>query len=733
MQPTPRSSAAVDIIRLRPQTLNPGQFYFVQVLNALKDAGGQNLVAAQQFSFQVANVPQPDTVAPRVIALSPANGATGIGINAQVHARFDEPISPLTVGVALEQTAIGSVFWSDNNREVRFVRHAPYEPNTQVTESVAGAQDFGGNAVDGTLTSTTFTTGAAADTAASNQFELITAGSAVPVNAALRLRFAEALDPVSVNTGTIQVKDTTLNANVPIAVTLEPDGSTVTVVPTNPWALGRDFDVRAIGVRDLAGNQTGAFLSRGFTSALTPDVTPPAVSVFSIPDSATGIPTNATVQVRFTESIDAMTLGGTVLSRDGAPQPATLLLSGDRRTVTFKLIQPLLGNAIHALTVSGVRDLAGNVAADRALTFTTAASLDTVVPTFVSRTPTLNATGVPRNTQIALQMNDRVNAVIATTADVMTLTPVGSSQPVAGTVSLSPDARTIQFVPAQPLAANQQYSFRAQDAEDLGGNHFTIAWSFTTGAAADATPPQVTLQSIADGATAVPVNGRVVLQFDSALAERCVNGQTVQLSSGGITVAGTLTLNVDRTRLTFAPQTPLATNTAYTLRLQGVCDLAGNVVANFTVGFTTSGNASPDTTPPTVQFTPTNGSNNVPVTTAVTFTFNEPLDVTTLAGGLRVGITSPATEIAGTLSVNNNVVTFTPLGPLPGNKGISVQVNGVTDLAGNTTGAAALFTTGAAGDVTAPQLLSVSPIDQSVDVPPGAPIVVISRRRSIRR
>jgi hypothetical protein len=712
------------IIRLRPQALlNPGKFYFVEVLNTLKDAGGQNVALGALFSFQVANVTQPDTVAPRVIALGPVNGATGVGINAQVHARFDEPINPMTLGLSLEQTAIGSVFWSDNNREVRIVRHAPYEPSTQVTESVAAAQDFAGNAVDAALTSTTFTTGAAADISASSDFELITTGATVPVNAALRLQFAELVDPVSVNTGTIQVKDLTLNANVPIAVTLEPNGSTVTVVPASPWAIGRTFEVRAVGVRDLAGNQTGASFSRQFSTALVPDVTPPAVTVFSIPDGATGIPTNATVQVRFSEAIDTLTLGGVVLSRNGVPLPATRLFSGDRRTVTFKLIQPLLANAIHTLTVSGVHDLAGNAAVDRTLTFTTGPSFDTVAPTFVSRTPTINATGVPRNTQIALQMNDRVNAVVV--ADVVTLKATGSSQPIPGTASLTPDARTIQFVPAQPLAANQQYTFTAQDAEDLGGNHFTIAWSFTTSAVADATPPQVTLQSIADGATAVPVNGRVVLQFDSALAERCVNGETVQLSSGGVTVAGVLTLSTDRTRLTFTPQTPLATNTAYTLRLQGVCDLAGNIIANRSVGFTTSGNATPDTTPATVQITPANGATNVSVTTTVRFVFNEPVDVTTLASGLHVSISSPTTEIAGSLSVDGNNVTFTPFAPLPGNKGISVQVNGVTDLAGNATGFAVAFTTGPAGDVTAPQLLSVSPADQSVGVPVGAPIVLL--------
>ncbi len=353
------------IIRLRPQaTLTPGRNHVLQILSSLKDTGGQSLVTGQVQSFQVSSVAQPDTVAPRVLALGPANGATGIGMNAQVHARFDEPVSPLTLGVALEQTAIGSVVWSDNNRDVRFL-DAPYEPGTQVTESVASAQDFASNPVEGPLTSTTFTTGTAADKFAGGELELSPQGTNVPVNAALRLRFAEAVDPVSVHAGSIEVRDTNVSAIVPIAVTLEPDGRTVTVVRINPWALGRDFQVRAQAVRDLAGNPTGAAVTRVFSTGLVADVTPPAVTTFSFPDGATGVPTNAAVQVRFDEPIDALSLDSVVLSRNGSPLAATFLLSGDRRTISFKLVQPLLGNAVHLLTVSGVRDLGGNVAPDR--------------------------------------------------------------------------------------------------------------------------------------------------------------------------------------------------------------------------------------------------------------------------------------------------------------------------------------------------------------------------------
>ena len=434
------------------------------------------------------------------------------------------------------------------------------------------------------------------------------------------------------------------------------------------------------------------------------------------------MPTNAVVQVLFNEPLDDTHLDGVTLRRNGVPEPATLQLSGDRRTITFKLLQPLAASSSYVLSASGVRDLAGNVlATDHAVSFTTETGVDALQPTVSSTTPASNATGVPRNTLIEIRYSEPMNAV-SLTPETVTLRNNTTSLLVPGSVSVSPDGRTLRFTPPQPLAANQLYVLQASNTTDLAGNIFSAVLSFTTGAASDATPPQVLLQSIADGAAGIAVNGRIVLQFDSALAAPCVNSQSVQLLTGGVTVAGTITLSADRTRLTFAPQSALATNTSYTLRLQGLCDAAGNVSTTFTTGFVTSSNATPDTVAPTVTMVPAPNSTNVPVTTAVTLTFSEPVDVTTL--GAAIHVNTAGTDIAGTLTVNGNVVTFTPLNPFPGARTITVQSGGVTDLAGNAGGSTFNFTTGAAGDVTAPQLLSVSPADGLIDVGVGTPIVL---------
>lgn len=712
------------VLRVRPQVpLGPNALHTLQLQPTIRDLNGQTLGATAPFNFRSSTIDVPDTVAPHVLAMSPPSGAQGVGINAQIHARFDEPINPFTVGLTPQQATFSSVLWSDNYRDVRLVRFSPYAPATQVTESVAGAEDFSANVATGP-DSTTFTTGANVDVAAERSLVMSPpAGTGnVPVNAIVRVLYPEPVDPITVNSSALTVKDITTNQFLSMNLQLETDGRTVTLVPTSAYPLGRTLNVNSPGVRDLSGNPLFDFIGATFGTGLTADTQPPALIAFSIPDQASAVPTNALVQVLFDEPLDSSHVDGIALRRNGVPVPATLQFSGDRRTVTFKLLQTLTANSSYVLSVSDVRDLAGNVLpADRAVSFTTETGVDALQPTVTSTTPAQNATGVPRNTLIEIRYSERMNAVSMTSQGVF-LRNTTTSQLLSGTISLLPDARTLRFTPAQLLAANQTYQLQANETTDIAGNAFSTSFSFTTGAVSDATAPQVLLQSIANGAAGIAVNGRIVLQFDSPLAASCVNSQSVQLLTGGSTVAGTITLSPDRTRLTFAAQAPLATNTSYTLQLQGLCDTVGNVTPTFTTGFVTSNSATPDTAGPTVTMVPAPNSTNVPVTTAVALTFNEPIDVTTLATAIHVS--TSGTDIAGTLLVNANTVTFTPVNPFPGGKSINVQSGGVTDLAGNSGGASFNFTTGAAGDVTAPQLLSVSPADGSIDIGPSTPIVL---------
>ncbi len=128
------------------------------------------------------------------------------------------------------------------------------------------------------------------------------------------------------------------------------------------------------------------------------------------------------------------------------------------------------------------------------------------------RTPANGATNVPLNTVIEARFNERISPVSVSDASVRLYDGVTGLFP-AGTTSVSADGLTVRFVPAAPLVPNRLYYFYTTYStyvEDLAGNRFNQTTSFTTGSSAVTSVPQLTLQSVANGATGIPVNGRLI-------------------------------------------------------------------------------------------------------------------------------------------------------------------------------------------------------------------------------
>jgi len=108
----------------------------------------------------------------------------------------------------------------------------------------------------------------------------------------------------------------------------------------------------------------------------------------------------------------------------------------------------------------------------------------------------------------------------------------------------------------------------------------------------------------------VPLNTTIVIVFSEPIAGGTVNGSTIRLVSDGHEVAGQLVLAVDRLRVEFRPDRPLAARKDYTLEVAtGVSDLDGDRLEQaVTVDFATeSAQALVDSvavSPPTLTVTP---------------------------------------------------------------------------------------------------------------------------------
>jgi hypothetical protein len=128
-------------------------------------------------------------------------------------------------------------------------------------------------------------------------------------------------------------------------------------------------------------------------------------------------------------------------------------------------------------------------------------TVDTTVPTVVSRYPASGATGVALDTVVTATFSEAMNASTITTSN-FTL-KIGST-PVSGTVSYNAGTYTATFTPSADLADDTIYTASLSTAiTDVAGNALGAAstWNFTTGVVPDTDPPSVLINSITSPTT----------------------------------------------------------------------------------------------------------------------------------------------------------------------------------------------------------------------------------------
>lgn len=145
-----------------------------------------------------------------------------------------------------------------------------------------------------------------------------------------------------------------------------------------------------------------------------------------------------------------------------------------------------------------------------------------------------------------------------------------------------------------------------------------------------------------------------------------------------------------------------------------------------------------DTTAPTVTATaPANDAVDVALNAALSITFSEPLNPSTLTTTSVAVVPSgggAGAALAGLVTYSGATAIFTPATPLPGSTRYTVAITtAVKDLAGNALASDYVwsFTTVAPPDITAPTVISTSPVNDAVNVAVTvAPTVTMSEAMS---
>ena len=123
---------------------------------------------------------QPTRPLPPVLGVAPTNNQQNVGLNGLAEVTFSKPINPLTVNSTTVSLSYGStptqipttVTFDTTYTYVTFTPVEPLPASTTMKLTIGGVQDVAGNTV--TTQSTTFVTGATADTIAPHRSFLFT-------------------------------------------------------------------------------------------------------------------------------------------------------------------------------------------------------------------------------------------------------------------------------------------------------------------------------------------------------------------------------------------------------------------------------------------------------------------------------------------------------------------------------------------------------------------------------
>ena len=347
-----------------------------------------------------------------------------------------------------------------------------------------------------------------------------------------------------------------------------------------------------------------------------------------------------------------------------------------------------------------------------------------VAPVVTAVSPVAGATSVPINAKIyTVAFTKPMNVATFTAASFTLACPAGTA--ITGTYTVASNVATLTIpalTPNLPIntVCTATVTTAVQDTTGLG-LAANFAWTFTTGAAADTTPPTVSSTVPTAGATVVAPNAIVTATFSEPIDPTTLAAAFTLACPAGTAIPGTVGYTAAGNVASFTPAANLpAPGIVCTATISTAPkDVAANAMAAAFVWTFTTG-ATLDTTAPTVTSTnPLNAAVGVCTNKTINTTFSEPMNPLTI-NTATVTLTTPAGAlVTGTVGYNaaSRIATFTPAASLTGTPATTYTVtikgglSGVKDLAGNALAIdkVSTFTTNATTCATLPALGAAAP------------------------
>ncbi len=679
--------------------------YLFQLASGIKDATGNTF---NSYGAYLNTADAAATTAPTVVAANPPANAA-VGTNVSVQLQFSADMNQSTqAGLTLTaggNPVAGAYSWNSSPTSsigsgtiVTFTPSAPLAAGATYTVTYSSTlTDLAGNAL--TPGSFTFTTGSGPDTVQNHTSVNFNGQGNVGTNFAPAVAFAKPVNPIDINTGTLLLYNDDSGKYIQATVAPAPNGLSATLTPSVPLLPDTYYHLhQSSGYYDVDGNYLNG-IDAYFTTGAGSDTTPPQVTYVSPADSASSIPLNTQIVVKFSAPINSNNIDVIqVTPSGGSPIPGTPSLSSDLVTLTFTPTAALQSNTVYTVQVSGYSDVIGNSGTTFTSTFTTTSTaLDINVSTGIDVSGNLITTG---------------DTVDPHWTYVPTTGPSGEAgfqypgtQPLKVVAPGQPDFYSA-WVPNGPSS-----SWIAINPGSATGNSYGFySTSFTLPS------PLPSGHLCLAGAWGHDDNGILAINGTPIMSDQSTaNTALVPLN---IDITGFVTPGTNYLIFGFGS----TDNNIEGLRLTGTVETCGASVAS-ALSLTSAA--------------PANNAAGVSTATDITLTFNNPVDPLTVNAAtlpVMVGWNSNQ-QIAGNYQVNGNIVTFTPDTPFPVDTNIWVGAcNGPLDLAGDSAGGCYTqltnFTTGATATVagSAFQVTAFAPASNAVNVGLRAPVVATFNR-----
>lgn len=498
-------SPTTKTVTLYPHSLlTSGLLYTAKVKggsSGVKDLAGNAMSSDYTWYFLI--IPLFDLSAPSILSVAPANGATGVSNSVSVTATFSEKMKASTLTASTVElrnsanTLIPSVVtYNATTRVVTLKPSAPLSAGGVFKATIkggsSGAKDEANNPLPSNYTWSFTVAAPVVDVTKPTVTSVspLNAATGVNITSTVSAIFSEAMNASSITTTNVELrKGTTL---VTATVAYNATTKTVTLTPSSALAYATVYTATvkggSTGVKDLAGNTMLANYTWSFTTVAAPDLTKPTVLSVAPVNGTVNVAVSSNVSAVFSESLLASSVNTTTVElRNGTVLvPATVSYNTTTKTVTLDPVSSLASSVVYTAKIkggtSGVKDLSNNgMVSDYSWSFTTA---DITAPLVTDVTPEDEAGQVSVSTTVTATFNEAMNAATITASSFELKNSGGAT--VAGSISYDAALRVLTFTPSLALAYSTDYVATikggAAGVKDAAGNPMAAnySWNFTT-------------------------------------------------------------------------------------------------------------------------------------------------------------------------------------------------------------------------------------------------------------